>query len=77
VAHVLAVVRERAKPGTRLSELDEVARSVLAQERAGGDDRYVIDTDGWTIRSADGSRAAHVEHTIAVTPDGPQILTAA
>ena len=44
---------------------------------AGGDDSYVIDTDGWTIRSADGSRAAHVEHTIAVTPDGPQILTAA
>ena len=44
---------------------------------AGGDDRYVIDTDGWTIRSADGSRAAHVEHTIAVTPDGPEILTAA
>jgi len=44
---------------------------------AGGDDRYVIDDDGWTIRSADGSRAAHVEHTIAVTEDGPQILTAA
>jgi methionyl aminopeptidase len=43
---------------------------------AGGDDRYVIDTDGWTIRSADGSRAAHVEHTIAVTPDAPLILTA-
>ena len=44
---------------------------------AGGDDRYVIDADGWTIRSADGSRAAHVEHTIAVTPNGPRILTAA
>jgi methionyl aminopeptidase len=37
---------------------------------AGGDDRYVIDDDGWTIRSADGSRAAHVEHTVAVTADG-------
>jgi methionyl aminopeptidase len=44
---------------------------------AGGNDRYVIDTDGWTIRSADGSRAAHVEHTIAVTAAGPEILTAA
>ncbi len=43
---------------------------------AGGDDNYVIDPDGWTIRSADGSRAAHVEHTIAVTADGPLILTA-
>jgi methionyl aminopeptidase len=43
---------------------------------AGGKDGYVIDDDGWTIRSADGSRAAHVEHTVAITPDGPLILTA-
>jgi methionyl aminopeptidase len=43
---------------------------------AGGSDGYVIGDDGWTIRSADGSRAAHVEHTVAVTPDGPLILTA-
>jgi methionyl aminopeptidase len=42
---------------------------------AGGDDDYVIDRDGWTLRSADGSRAAHVEHTIAVTPDGPTLMT--
>jgi methionyl aminopeptidase len=42
---------------------------------AGGKDSYRIDSDGWTIRSADGSRAAHVEHTIAVTADGPRILT--
>jgi methionyl aminopeptidase len=42
---------------------------------AGGKDSYEIDDDGWTIRSADGSRAAHVEHTIAITADGPQILT--
>jgi methionyl aminopeptidase len=43
---------------------------------AGGDDGYRVDADGWTLRSADGSRAAHVEHTIAVTDDGPRILTA-
>jgi methionyl aminopeptidase len=42
----------------------------------GGNDSYRIDRDGWTIRSADGSRAAHVEHTIAITDDGPRILTA-
>jgi methionyl aminopeptidase len=42
----------------------------------GGHDSYRIDADGWTIRSADGSRAAHIEHTIAVTDDGPVILTA-
>ena len=43
---------------------------------AGGDDAYRIDSDGWTLRSTDGSRAAHVEHTIAVTQDGPRVLTA-
>ncbi len=38
-------------------------------------DRIVFDEDGWTIRSADGSRTAHAEHTIAVTEDGPLVLT--
>lgn len=33
------------------------------------------DDDGWTVRSADGSRAAHFEHTIAVTRKGHEILT--
>ncbi len=43
---------------------------------AGGRDVYRIDRDGWTIRSGDGSRAAHVEHTVAVTDEGPRVLTA-
>ncbi len=37
--------------------------------------RSTPDADGWTLRSADGSRGAHSEHTIAVTEDGPLILT--
>lgn len=32
--------------------------------------------DGWTIRSVDGSRGAHSEHEIAITKDGPIVLTA-
>lgn len=39
-------------------------------------DEIFTDPDGWTLRSADGSRGAHSEHTIAITPDGPLILTA-
>jgi methionyl aminopeptidase len=39
-------------------------------------DRIVFDPDGWTIRSADGSRTAHSEHTVAITDDGPAVLTA-
>ena len=35
----------------------------------------VTDDDGWTLRSVTGSRTAHTEHTIAITPDGPEILT--
>ncbi|NLU62250.1 type I methionyl aminopeptidase [Rhodococcus sp. HNM0563] len=42
---------------------------------AAGTDKIVYDPDGWTIRSADGSRTAHSEHTIAITEDAAQILT--
>jgi methionyl aminopeptidase len=42
---------------------------------AGGRDDIYLDDDGWTVRTADGSRAAHAEHTVAVTSDGPVILT--
>jgi methionyl aminopeptidase len=38
--------------------------------------RLVTDADGWTLRSATGCRTAHTEHTIAITDDGAQILTA-
>jgi methionyl aminopeptidase len=39
-------------------------------------DEIVMDDDGWTIRSADGSRGAHVEHTIAITDGDPIVMTA-
>lgn len=34
-----------------------------------------VDDDGWTVRTADGSLAAHFEHSIAITAQGPRILT--
>ncbi|MFD0273221.1 type I methionyl aminopeptidase [Kitasatospora sp. NPDC127111] len=42
---------------------------------AGGRDDHHTDPDGWTLRTTDGSRAAHIEHTVAITEDGPRILT--
>ena len=42
---------------------------------SGGRNSYRTDPDGWTLRTTDGSRAAHFEHTIAITADGPRILT--
>ena len=38
-------------------------------------DQIFTDADGWTLRSADGSRGAHMEHTVAITDDGPLVLT--
>ena len=38
-------------------------------------DQIFTDADGWTLRSADGSRGAHMEHTVAITADGPLVLT--
>ncbi len=63
----------RAGRGLRLA-----AGLVIAIEpwfMAGGEDSYRVDPDGWTLRSGDGSRAAHVEHTVAITDSGPVILT--
>ncbi|MHB8145995.1 MAG: type I methionyl aminopeptidase [Vulcanimicrobiaceae bacterium] len=40
-----------------------------------GDYRVKILKDGWTVVTTDGKLAAHFEHTIAVTQDGPKILT--
>lgn len=38
-------------------------------------DEIYTDKDGWTLRSEDGSYGAHSEHTIAITPEGPLVLT--
>ena len=43
---------------------------------ADGTDDYTHDSDGWTLRTVSGARAAHSEHTVAVTDDGARILTA-
>ena len=41
-----------------------------------GGDETVAMADGWTVVTADGSLSAHFEHTVAVTEDGHEILTA-
>ena len=35
----------------------------------------VVDADGWTLRSGNHARTAHHEHTVAITEDGPLVLT--
>ena len=58
--------------GPRLSEGMTIAIEPMIT--AGGSE-VVVGDDGWTIATEDGSRAAHFEHTVAITADGPRILT--
>jgi methionyl aminopeptidase len=58
--------------GPRLSEGMTIAIEPMIT--AGSSDVRVMD-DGWTIRTADGSMSAHFEHTVAITAEGPRILT--
>ncbi len=34
-----------------------------------------VEPDGWTVVTADGSLSAHFEHTVALTEEGPRVLT--
>jgi len=58
--------------GPRLSEGMTIAIEPMIT--AGGSE-VVVGEDGWTITTADGSLAAHFEHTVAIAADGPRILT--
>jgi methionyl aminopeptidase len=40
-----------------------------------GSKNVVMERDGWTVRTRDGKPSAHFEHTIAITPEGPEILS--
>jgi methionyl aminopeptidase len=55
---------------------DGMVLAIEPMVNAGGAATEVLG-DGWTVVTADGSRSAHFEHTIALTADGPEILTLA
>ncbi|MGV0595794.1 type I methionyl aminopeptidase [Mycolicibacterium porcinum] len=67
-------VSNRGTPG-RGMKLRAGMTLALEPWLAAGTDRIVFDRDGWTIRSADGSRTAHSENTVAITESGPLVLT--
>lgn len=68
-------VPNEGRPGRGLRLRPGLVIAIEPWFLAGGDDGYRVHTDGWTLLSADGSRGVHVEHTVAITLDGPQILT--
>ncbi|ACV08567.1 type I methionyl aminopeptidase [Jonesia denitrificans] len=73
--HMDPFVPNKAKKGkgTRLEE--GMVICIEPMFILGGKDSYYYDDDGWTIRSIKGGRSAHWEHTIAITAQGPDILT--
>ena len=68
-------IPNRGKAGRGLRLVSGLVIAIEPWFIAGGSDDIYLDEDGWTIRTGDGSRAAHVEHTVAITDDGPVILT--
>ena len=58
--------------GPRLSEGMTIAIEPMIT--VGGPEVWLAE-DGWTIATTDGSRSAHFEHTVAILPDGPRVLT--
>ena len=62
------------QPGTG-PELEEgMVLAIEPMVNAGGHE-VRMGSDGWAVYSQDGSLAAHFEHTVAITSDGPRILT--
>lgn len=72
--HEEPLIPNYGKPGTG-AELKEGMVIAIEPMATLGDWRVALDEDEWTFRTADGSLAAHFEHTIAVTKDGADVLT--
>ncbi|MFL6142759.1 MAG: type I methionyl aminopeptidase [Labedaea sp.] len=69
-------VPNEGRPGRGLPLRAGLVIAIEPMFMAGGRDGFVTAPDGWALCTVDGGRAAHFEHTIAVTDDGPVVLTA-
>ena len=68
-------VPNEGRPGKGFRLRPGLAIAIEPMLMAGGGDTFGVAPDGWALRTSDGSRAAHVEHTVAITDAGPRILT--
>ncbi|MFB6850108.1 type I methionyl aminopeptidase [Streptomyces sp. NPDC056373] len=69
-------VPNEGRPGRGMRLRHGMVLAIEPMVIAGGTDDFHAAPDGWTLRTNDGSRAAHAEHTVAITESGPRILTA-
>ena len=72
--HMDPFLPNHGAPGQGPRLVPGMALAVEPMLTAGDPETRELD-DGWTVVTADGSRAAHWEHSVAVTDDGPRILT--
>lgn len=69
-------VPNEGRPGRGMRLRHGMVLAIEPMLIGGGTDGFHAASDGWTLRTDDGSRAAHVEHTVAITEAGPRVLTA-
>ncbi|MFD9246964.1 type I methionyl aminopeptidase [Streptomyces sp. NPDC059556] len=69
-------VPNEGRPGRGMKLRHGMVLAIEPMLIGGGTDDHYTARDGWTIRTVDGSRAAHAEHTVAITDEGPRVLTA-
>ncbi|BBC31770.1 Methionine aminopeptidase [Streptomyces graminofaciens] len=74
--HEDPAVPNEGRPGRGLPLRHGLVLAIEPMLIGGGGDGFHAAPDGWTLRTDDGSRAAHVEHTVAITETGPRVLTA-
>lgn len=73
--HEEPFVPNKARSGRGLRLKPGLVIAIEPSLMAGGSDEYKIATDGWSIMTGDGSTGAHAEHTVAITDEGPTVLT--
>jgi methionyl aminopeptidase len=69
-------VPNEGRPGRGMRLRHGMVLAIEPMVVAGGTDDFHAAPDGWTLKTNDGSHAAHAEHTVAITDSGPRILTA-
>ncbi|MEJ2866014.1 type I methionyl aminopeptidase [Actinomycetospora flava] len=73
--HMEPFVPNLGRAGTGMRLRSGMVLAIEPMLTAGTDETEEL-ADGWTVVTADGTRAAHWEHSVAVTDDGPRVLTA-
>lgn len=73
--HEDPAVPNEGRPGRGMRLRHGMVLAIEPMLIGGGTDGFHEAADGWTLRTNDGSRAAHVEHTVAITDAGPRVLT--